>query len=168
MLCNHKENTLLEKSLGEGLGYHFLSLKTVQQEELFQKVKSHKDFAEGFGNGIGQIYDRFDSILQLQILKFIGGTNELDRRFGSITGSSSGNFNDNTDTDAINYQVVTASAGTSMKIAFIAVWGNSAVQVKKANKIRIELNHFLFRYDSIKDNIYRSIYDQELQLPSYL
>ena len=36
-------------------------------------------------------------------------------------------INDNTDTytaattDAINYQVVTASAGTSMKIAFIAV-----------------------------------------------
>ena len=32
-------------------------------------------------------------------------------------------------TDAMNYQVVTGSTGTSMKIAFIAVWGNSAVQV---------------------------------------
>jgi hypothetical protein len=53
----------------------------------------------------------------------------------SITGSTTGIFNDNTNTysatttDAINYQIVTASAGTSMKIAFIAVWGNSAVQV---------------------------------------
>ena len=48
----------------------------------------------------------------------------------SIIGSTTRSFNDNTDTysaattDAINYQVVTASAGTSMKIAFIAVWGN--------------------------------------------
>jgi hypothetical protein len=34
-------------------------------------------------------------------------------------------------TDAINYQVVTASAGTSMEIVFIAVWGNSALQITK-------------------------------------
>jgi hypothetical protein len=27
-------------------------------------------------------------------------------------------------TDAMNYQVVTASTGTSMKITFISVWGN--------------------------------------------
>jgi len=87
MLCNHKENILLTKSLGEGLGYNFLSLKTVQQEELFQKVKNYKDFAEGFGNSIGQIYDRFDSILQLQILKFIGGTKEFDRRFAYQIGN---------------------------------------------------------------------------------
>jgi len=56
----------------------------------------------------------------------------------SIIGSTTGIFNDNIDTysaattDAINYQVVTASAGTSMKIAFIAVWRNSAVQVTPA------------------------------------
>jgi hypothetical protein len=56
----------------------------------------------------------------------------------SITGSTTGIFNDNTNTysaattDAINYQVVTASTGTSMNIAFIAVWGNSAVQVTPA------------------------------------
>jgi hypothetical protein len=59
----------------------------------------------------------------------------------SITGSTTGIFNDNTDTysaattDAINYQVVTASTATSMKVAFIAVWwklgcsGNSCYQV---------------------------------------
>ena len=48
----------------------------------------------------------------------------------SITGSTTGTFNDSTDTysaattDAINYQVVTGSTGTSIKIALIAVWGN--------------------------------------------
>jgi len=36
----------------------------------------------------------------------------------------------------MNYQVVTASAGTSMKVAFIAVWGNSAVQVTPVTKYR--------------------------------
>jgi hypothetical protein len=56
----------------------------------------------------------------------------------SITGSTTGIFNDNTDTysaattDAINCQVITGSTGTSIKIAFIAVWGNSAVQVTPA------------------------------------
>jgi uncharacterized membrane protein (Fun14 family) len=30
-------------------------------------------------------------------------------------------------TDAMNYQVVTGSTGTSMKIAFIAVWGSNHV-----------------------------------------
>jgi hypothetical protein len=60
----------------------------------------------------------------------------------SITGSTTGIFNDNTDTysaattDAMNYQVVTASAGTSMKVAFIAVWGNSAAQVTPVTKYR--------------------------------
>jgi hypothetical protein len=60
----------------------------------------------------------------------------------SITGSTTGIFIDNTDTysaattDAINYQVVTASAGTSMKVAFIAVWGNSAVQVTPVTNYR--------------------------------
>jgi hypothetical protein len=60
----------------------------------------------------------------------------------SITGSTTGIFNDNTNTysaattDAMNYQVVTASAGTSIKIAFIAVWGNSAVQVNPVTKYR--------------------------------
>jgi hypothetical protein len=60
----------------------------------------------------------------------------------SIIGSTTGIFTDNTDTysaattDAMNYQVVTASAGTSMKIAFIAVWGNSAVQVTPVTKYR--------------------------------
>jgi hypothetical protein len=48
----------------------------------------------------------------------------------SITGSTTGIFSDNTDTysaaptDAINYQVITGSTGTSIKIVFIAVWGN--------------------------------------------
>jgi hypothetical protein len=60
----------------------------------------------------------------------------------SIAGSTTGIFNDNTDTytaattDTINYQVVTASAGTSMKIAFIAVWGNSGVQVTPVTKYK--------------------------------
>jgi hypothetical protein len=64
----------------------------------------------------------------------------------SITGSSTGIFNDNTDTysaattDAINYQVITASAGTSMKIAFIAVCGNSAVQVTPVTKYKHSRN----------------------------
>ena len=38
--------------------------------------------------------------------------------------------------DAINYQVVSASTGTSMKIAFIVVWGNSAVQVTPVTKYK--------------------------------
>jgi hypothetical protein len=60
----------------------------------------------------------------------------------SITGSTTGIFNDNTNTysaattDAINYQVVTASTGTSIKIAFIALWGNSAVQVTPVTKYK--------------------------------
>ncbi|MGA8083556.1 MAG: hypothetical protein WB988_17015, partial [Candidatus Nitrosopolaris sp.] len=60
----------------------------------------------------------------------------------SITGSTTGIFIDNTNTysaattDAINYQVVTASTGTSMKIAFIAVWGNSAGQVTLVTKYK--------------------------------
>ena len=60
----------------------------------------------------------------------------------SITGSTTGIFNDNTDTysaattDAIDYQVVTGSTGTSMKIAFIAVWGNSAVQITPVTKYK--------------------------------
>jgi hypothetical protein len=60
----------------------------------------------------------------------------------SITGSTTGIFNDNTDTysaattAAIDYQVVTGSPGTSMKIAFIAVWGNSAVQVTPVTKYK--------------------------------
>ena len=28
-------------------------------------------------------------------------------------------------TDSMNYQIVTGSTGTSLKIAFIAVWGNA-------------------------------------------
>ena len=36
----------------------------------------------------------------------------------------------------MNYQVVTASAGTSMKVAFIAVWGNSSVQVTPVTKYK--------------------------------
>jgi hypothetical protein len=60
----------------------------------------------------------------------------------SITGSTTGIFSDSTNTysaattDAINYQVVTASTGTSMKIAFIAVWGNSAGQVTLVTKYK--------------------------------
>ena len=60
----------------------------------------------------------------------------------SITGSTTGIFSDSINTysaattDAINYQVVTSSAGTSMKIAFIAVWGNSAVQVTPVTKYK--------------------------------
>jgi len=60
----------------------------------------------------------------------------------SIIGSTTGTFSDNTDTysaattDAINYQVVTASARTSMKIAFIAVWGNSGVQITPVTKYK--------------------------------
>jgi len=56
----------------------------------------------------------------------------------SITGLTTGIFNNNTNTysatptDAINYKIITASTGTSMKIAFIAVWGNSELQVKHA------------------------------------
>jgi len=49
----------------------------------------------------------------------------------SIGANSTGIFNDNTDTytasatDAINYQIVTGSTGTSISISFIEVYGNA-------------------------------------------
>jgi hypothetical protein len=49
----------------------------------------------------------------------------------SITASTTGIFNDSTDTytanttDAMNYQIVTGSTGTSISISFIEVYGNA-------------------------------------------
>ena len=49
----------------------------------------------------------------------------------SISANATGIFNDNTDTytaaatDAMNYQIVTASTGTSISISFIEVYGNA-------------------------------------------
>ena len=53
----------------------------------------------------------------------VGGSSPLTRENASST-------------DAMNYQVVTASTGTSMKVAFIAVWGNSAVQVTPVTRYK--------------------------------
>jgi hypothetical protein len=49
----------------------------------------------------------------------------------SIGANATGIFNDNTDTytgaaDAMNYQIVTGSTGTSISISFIEVYGNPA------------------------------------------
>jgi hypothetical protein len=49
----------------------------------------------------------------------------------SISANATGIFNDNTDTytaaatDAMNYQIVTGSTGTSMSISFIEVYSNA-------------------------------------------
>ena len=49
----------------------------------------------------------------------------------SIGANATGIFNDNTDTytaaatDAMNYQIVTGSTGTSISISFIEVYGNA-------------------------------------------
>ena len=49
----------------------------------------------------------------------------------SIGANATGIFNDNTDTytaattDAMNYQIVTGSTGTSISISFIEVYGNT-------------------------------------------
>jgi hypothetical protein len=50
----------------------------------------------------------------------------------SIGANATGIFNDNTDTytsapaDAMNYQIVTGSTGTSISISFIEVYGNAS------------------------------------------
>jgi hypothetical protein len=50
----------------------------------------------------------------------------------SIGANATGIFNDSTDTytavvtDAMNYQIVTGSAGTSISISFIEVYGNAS------------------------------------------
>jgi hypothetical protein len=49
----------------------------------------------------------------------------------AISANATGIFNDNTDTytaaatDAMNYQIVTGSTGTSISISFIEVYGNA-------------------------------------------
>jgi hypothetical protein len=49
----------------------------------------------------------------------------------AISANATGIFNDNTDTytaastDAMNYQIVTGSTGTSISISFIKVYGNA-------------------------------------------
>ena len=45
-----------------------------------------------------------------------------DRQQGVFTDAV--NTYTSTTTDAMNYQIVTASTGTSMKLTFISVWGN--------------------------------------------
>jgi hypothetical protein len=53
----------------------------------------------------------------------------------SIGANATGIFNDNTDTytaaatDAMNYQIVTGSTGTSISISFIEVYGNASPEV---------------------------------------
>ncbi len=52
----------------------------------------------------------------------------------SIGVNPSGIFNDNTDTytaaatDAMNYQIVTGSTGTSISISFIELYGNASLE----------------------------------------
>jgi hypothetical protein len=54
----------------------------------------------------------------------------------AISANATGIFNDNTDTytaaatDAMNYQIVTGSTGTSISISFIEVYGNATPAAK--------------------------------------
>ncbi len=87
-ILNQKEQSALVKSLGEGLGYNFISLTSKQQENVFTIVYSNNDFAEGLSNGIGQIYKHLDEILQIRILELTLHNDIFSVYFGKMVGNN--------------------------------------------------------------------------------